>query len=152
MKTLLDWAWNIILSQKIHWGDGFRSRNHFLGAFMWCCCECFQFPILGRSFCRHPQTQACHCWGGTAVPTGLGRPIDLQNPKNAELRSPWASAALLQLGSISNTVTLSAKNCLDAGPASPNGSRNLSMILFMELPLKEKFSQSSKKAFLETAL
>lgn len=99
-----------------------------------------------------PQTQACHCWGGTAVPTGLGRPIDLQNPKNAELRSPWASATLLQLGSISNTVTLSAKNCLAAGPASPNGSRNLSMILFMELPLKEKFSQSSKKPFLETVL
>lgn len=35
-----------------------------------------------------PQTQTCHCWGGTAVPTALGRPLGPQNHQNAEFRSP----------------------------------------------------------------
>lgn len=55
------------------------------------------------------QTQACHCWGGTAVPTVLGSPTGPQNHTNPELRSPLS---LLQF-------PLSTKSWFAAGPASP---------------------------------
>lgn len=140
---LLDWAWNIILSQKTHLGDGFRSRNRFLGAYMWCCSECFQFPILGSVFCRQCPDPGLPLLGWNSSATVLGSPTGPQNHTNPELRSPLS---LLQF-------PLSTKSWFAAGPASPGTcladlfmfQRAAAALLWKTFPLSFSWSSHSMK-------
>lgn len=151
---LLDWAWNIILSQKTHLGDGFRSRNRFLGAYMWCCSECFQFPILGNVFCRQCPDPGLPLLGWNSSAHSAGEPhwpskshkSWAQEPPEPPPVSPLYKELICcwtcQPRNLSCRSFYVSESCCCC-----SSLENISIIVFMELPLNEKSSQSSKKLF-----
>lgn len=90
------------------------------------------FPIShpGKGFCRHSPDPGLALPGWNSSAHSAGKTHWPSKSPKCWAENPWASAALLQLGFLSNTFPLSTKSCLAAGPASPMAAGTYLQILF----------------------